>query len=266
MKKLIAISMLSVVSLMFFSGALLAQTEVTMQVKKDGKIIKDTTYQFENDSDAKHAVKMMDIISGDEKHMEHVSYNYTSAHPGKSHSKATVFISEDGELTEIKEFHGDSLVWVSEGDTDEKHVKVMKYQMEVGEKPHGEHIVVMKKGDGETFDILIDEDGEMADGGKEKTVKVMVVDGEGGNWHAKEGVEEDHVEIEENVYVIKGDDDLKVEMKKIMEEHDGAEGSNVKVIIIKESKDHDEDVDVDHDEDEDHEVEVEVVKKKRNKK
>lgn len=251
MKKLIPISILSVIALMFFSGTMLAQTEVTMQVKKDGKIIKDTTYQFENDSDAKHAVKMMDIISGDEKHMEHVSYNYTSAHPGKSHSKAMVFISEDGEHTEIKEFHGDSLVWVSEG-----------------ERPHGEHVIVMKKGDSETFDILIDEDDEMGDGGKKKTVKVMVVGDENGSWHAKEGVDKDHVEIEENVYVIKGDDDLKVEMKKIMEEYDGAEGSNVKVIIIKETKDHDEDhdEDVDHDEDEDHEVEVEVVKKKRNKK
>lgn len=248
MKKLIPISILSVIALMFFSGVMLAQTEVTMQVKKDGKVIKDTTYQFENDSDAKHAVKMMNI---------------------KSHSKAMVFISEDGEHTEIKEFHGDSLVWVSEGEHPHgEHVKVMKYKMEGGEHPHGEHVIVMKKGDGETFDILIDEDGEMGEGGKKKTVKVMVVGDENGNWHAKEGVHEDLVEIEENVYVIKGDDDLKVEMKKIMEEYDGAEGSNVKVIIIKESKDHDEDCDedVDHDEDEDHEVEVEVVKKKRNKK
>ena len=43
MKKLIPISILSVIALMFFSSALLAQTEVTMQVKKDGKIIKDKT-------------------------------------------------------------------------------------------------------------------------------------------------------------------------------------------------------------------------------
>ena len=218
MIKLLPISILGIVALMFFSSRLLAQTEVTMQVKKDGKVIKDTTYHFENDSDAKHAVKMMDI---------------------KSHSKAMVFISEDGELTEIKEFHGDSLVWVSEG-----------------EHPHGEHVKVMKY--------------KMEGGEQKKTVKVMVVGDENGNWHAKEGVDEDHMEIETNVYVIKGDDDLKVEMKKIMEEHDGAEGSYVKMIIIKESKDHDadhdEDVDVDHDEDEDHDVEVEVVKKKRNKK
>ena len=159
----------------------------------------------------------------------------------KSHSKAMVLISEDGELTEIKEFHGDSLVWVSEGEHPHgEHMKVMKYKMEGGEQPHGEHVIIMKKGGGEN-----------------------------GNWHAKEGVDEDHMEIEKNVYVISGDESEE-EIKKIMKKH-GEEG-DVEIIVIKKKvcKDHDanhdEDVDVDHDEDEDHNVEVEVVKKKRNEK
>ena len=61
-----------------------------------------------------------------------------------------VFISEDGKTTEIKEMSGDSLVWISEG---ELH----------GEHAHGKHVVVVKTGDGETIDILIDEEGKDED-------------------------------------------------------------------------------------------------------
>ena len=76
--------------------------------------------------------------------------------------------------------------------------------------------------------------------------------------------------MDEDVYIIKGGNDVKVELKEILEDHDG---ENVKVIIVKTDidegheiheiheihEDHDHDVDVDHDEDK--EVEVEVEKK-----
>jgi len=114
-----------------FGMSLMAQekTEVTVRVKQDGKVLKDTTYQFEDEAEAKHAIQRM----------EH--YNYTMAHSGEGHSNAMVFISEDGKYTEVKHLEGDSLVWISEDD-----------------HPHGENIVIIKSGDGETFDILIDED------------------------------------------------------------------------------------------------------------
>jgi hypothetical protein len=66
---------------------------------------------------------------------------------------------------------------------------------------------------------------------------------------------------------MKGDDEVKVEIKKIMEEYDGLEGANVKVIIITEDGELHEDHDEDHDHDIDHDVEVEVkvVKKKEKK-
>jgi len=144
MKKNIPIWILSVAASLILSTGLLAQekTEVTVKIKKDGKVVTDTTYQFDDMDEAKHALEMMDK--------------------------------------------------------------------------------------------------------------------------------------DENVYVIKGDDDMKVEIRKILEEHDGEENAKVKVIVIKKGEDADCDHDKDHDYDEDHdhdkdhdvdldhdeEVEVKVVKKK----
>lgn len=205
-------------SLMFVFGmSLVAQekTEITVQVKKDGKVVKDTTYQFEDEAEAKHAIQMMEVLSGEEKHMGH--YNYTMAHSGEGHSKTMVFISEDGKKTEIKHLDGDSLVWISEED-----------------HPHGEHVIVMKSDDGETVEILINED---EDGNKivKKEVKVIVSGDEHGTWH----VDSDELhEIDENVFIIKGDgDDVLVEIEEILKEH--GDGENVKVIVIKKGEDHD---------------------------
>lgn len=162
---------MSIVASIMFSAGLMAQeqTEVTIQIKKDGKVIQDTTYQFDDADEARHALMMMEVLSGQEEGMEHVTYNYTTAHPGSSHSKAMVFISEDGETTKIEEFHGDSLVWVSEEEMEGDHVKVMKYKMKEGDHPHGEHVIIMKSEDGNTFDILVDEDSD------EENVKVIVI-------------------------------------------------------------------------------------------
>jgi hypothetical protein len=248
MKNKLPIRILSFAAALFISTGLLAQehVEVSVKVKKDGKVVTDTTYKFEDASEAKHAMKMMEGMSGE--------------------AKTMVFISEDGETTEIKEIHKDSLVWITEKETDGDHVKVMKYKIKEGEEPHGEHVIVMKSGDGNTFDILIDEDMEDGDIVKKKEVKVVVSDGEDIKWH----VEGDEMiyDKDENVYIIKGDDEVKMKVMKIMEEE--AEGEEMKVVVIKkvEELDHDEDHDVDHDHDEDHdvdhdeEVEVKVVKKK----
>ena len=256
MKKNIHYWILTTAAVLYLSTGLLAQDQIEMSVKvtKDGKLVKDTTYQFDDAEEAKHAMKMMEIISGDEPHKEHVTYNYTTSHAGSGQSKAMVFISEDGETTEITEFSGDSNVWVSEEEVD------------------GKKVIVMKSEDGNTFDVLVDEENNDGDKIKKKEVKVVVSGDKEGNWTVVEG-DEKMMDKDENVYIIKGDDDLKVEMKKIMEEYDDVEGANVKVIVIKKSgdlhEDHDEDhdKDCDHDEDTDHEeeIEVKVVKKKQKK-
>ena len=190
-----------------FSLSMVAQdkTEVTIKVKKDGKVIQDTTYQFDDADEAKHAVKMMEILSGDDEHMMH--YEFQSDSDNDIHSNAMVFISEDGE----------------------------------------------------TIDITIekDEDGNIV---KKKQMKVIV----SGDGHKTWTVDsEDLIDVEENVYVISGDE-TEVELKEILEKH---EGEKVKVIVVEKKihKDMDHDEDSDHDHDEDVEVKVEKKVKKKKK-
>ncbi len=274
MKKIRPFWILSIAASLILSTGLLAQEQIEMsiKVKKDGKLVKDTTYLFDDADEAKHAMKMMEIVSGDEPHKEHVTYNYTTTHAGSNHSKAMVFISEDGETTEITEFSGDSAVWVTEEEHDGKHVKVMKYKIDEGGDAHGKHVIVMKSDDGSTFDILVDEDYEGGDVKKKKEIKVVVSSDEDGSWTVVEG-DEKMMDEDENVFIIKGDDEVKVKVMKLIEEE--GDGENVKVIVITEGGDLHEDHDVDHDKDSDHdedsdheeevEVEVEVVKKEKKK-
>ena len=233
MKNRIPLLFASLLLMFVFGLSLMAQekTEVTVQVKKDGKVVKDTTYLFEDEAEANFAIQMM----------EH--HNYTMAHSGEGHSKTMIFISEDGKKTEIKHLDGDSLAWISEDD-----------------HPHGEHVVVVKSGDGETFDILIDEDED----GKtvvKKEVTVIVSGDELHEAHENVFISDD----DENVYVIKGDsDDIHVEIEEIIKEH--GDGENVKVIVIKKDGDHDGDHDKDGDHDEDEkevDVEVKVIEEKK---
>ncbi|MCK5691376.1 MAG: hypothetical protein KAI08_00965 [Bacteroidales bacterium] len=257
MKKNTPFWILSIAASLILSTGLLAQDQIEMsiKVKKDGKLVKDTTYLFDDADEAKHAMKMMEIVSGDEPHKEHVTYNYTSAHSGSGETKTMVFISEDGETTEITEFSGDSAVWVTEEKHDGKH-------------PHGKHVIVMKSDDGSTFDILVDEDYEGGDVVMKKEIKVVVSGHEDGSWTVVEG-DEKMMDEDENVFIIKGDDEVKVKVMKLIKEE--GDGENVKVIVITEGGDLHEDHDVDHDKDSDHdhdeevEVEVEVVKKEKKK-
>ncbi|RLD58896.1 MAG: hypothetical protein DRI97_02260 [Bacteroidetes bacterium] len=234
MKIYIPFWILSIAASLILSTGLLAQEQIEMSIKvtKDGKVVKDTSYQFDDAAEAKNAMKMMELMSGDELHKEHVTYNYTTAHSGHGEAKTMVFISKDGETTEISELHGDSLVWVTEEEHD------------------GKKVIVMKSGD-----VV-----------KKKEIKVMVSSDEEGNWTVVEG-DEKMMDKDENVFIMKGDDDVKVKVMKIMEEE--GDGENVKVIVITESGDLHEDHDVDHDHDSDHgeevEVEVKVVKKKEKK-
>lgn len=173
-------------------------TEVTVQVKKDGKVMKDTTYHFKNETDAKDAVTMLEMLSGAN--------------------------------TDIKEMTGDSLVWVSERKGKEGPVKVMKYKVEKGDDSGEDHVVVVTSGEGGTFDILLDEELEGEPGMMEKRVKVIVTEDEDGVTHVSK---EEMVDSEEEVYVISGDESEK-ELKEIMEKvKSDEEGENVKVIVIK---------------------------------
>jgi hypothetical protein len=184
MKKRILLLVSSVCLAVVFGWNLKAQdpTEISIQVKKDGKVIKDTTYQFEDETEAKHALKMMEIFSGEEKHMEH--YHSATSHSGEGHSKTMVFISEDGEKTVIKEIHGDSMVWVDkEGDHDgvkKKNMKVIVSGDEEGSWTVESNELVEMDEDVDLEKIMEAHDGE--------DVKVIVIQ--------KDGENEDEVKVE----------------------------------------------------------------------
>ena len=175
MKKYIRFWALSISASLVVSAGLLAQekVDVSIKVKKDGKVIQDTTYQFDDASEAKHAIMMMEVLSGDDKAMEHA---------------------------------------------------------------HGKKVIVMKSDDGNTFDIVVDEDGEESDMLETKEIKVIVSGDEEGNWTVVEGGEK-MMEKDENVYIFKGDDDVKVKVLQVVEEDsDLGEDVEVEVKVIKKEK------------------------------
>ena len=201
MKKNIPIWILSIAASLFLSTGLLAQEQIEMSIKvtKDGKVVKDTSYQFDDAAEAKNAMKMMEVMSGDELHKEHVTYNYTTAHSGHGEAKTMVFISKDGETTEISELHGDSLVWVTEEEHDvvkKKEIKVMVSSDEEGnwtvvegdEKmmDKDENVFIMKGDDVKVKVMKIMEE----EGGGEN-VKVIVIT-ENGDLHEDHDVDHDH--------------------------------------------------------------------------
>ena len=214
MNKKICTPALILAALLLLSSGLLAQdkTEVSILVKKNGEVIKDTTYQFDNASDAENALNMMEIISEDEPVSGEYEYNYSMSRSEGNQKRAMVFISEDGDHTKITEMEGDSLVWIEEGDDSDIQ---------------GEHVIVMKSKDGGTYNVIVEDEDEGQADTKEKKIRVMVTDDEGGTWTVREGGEDDE---------------------------DGTS-----VIVIKKQVEKDQDADLDKDVD----VNVKVIKKKK---
>ncbi len=176
------------------------KTEVSITVVKDGKVVKDTTYAFDDAKKAKKAVHMMDMMaSGDDEMLFHnKDHNVIIKHDGdmKMHKEHMMFISKDGEKVELVGEHGDQdMVWISEEDED-GNVKVIVKKIGDGDCEHGDK-KVMKK---EVY-VISGEEGEK------------------GDWTIKE---------------IKGEDGEVIVIKK-KKGKDGEEEINVEV-IVKEKK------------------------------
>jgi hypothetical protein len=189
-KKRNFISLTSLAVTVLFSFGSLAQekAEVVVQVKKDGKMIRDTTFQLDDASEADDVMEMIEMMTG----------------KGMDQDMNLVFISEDGKKTELKEAGGDSLVWVSEGDSGDDHVKVIRYKIREGDPDHDEHVTVMKSEDGKNFNVIVDDDNEVT---VEKEIKVVVSGDEEGEWKViKSGDDEGE------------DDDVQVQVKVIKKE------------------------------------------------
>jgi hypothetical protein len=71
MKRLRKTSIALLAAAFLVTTTLFAQeaTTVTVQVKREGKVVKDTTYRFDDPEEASHALKMMEVLSGDGEQM-----------------------------------------------------------------------------------------------------------------------------------------------------------------------------------------------------
>ena len=151
------------------------KTEVTVKVTKDGKVVKDTTYTFDDDAEAKHVVHMMDAMASDELNIFFSDSDEHKMHMKKDgdhkmHANKVMFISEDG--TRVEKVEGEHTNWVTttvseDGKTETITIKKMK-----GDS-HGKSHVYVTSGDGEDIEKNVQvivkelEDGK---GGK-KTIK-----------------------------------------------------------------------------------------------
>ena len=136
MKKLMLHSILCLAAAFFLSISLFAQgkTEITIQVKKDGKVVQDTTYHFNDDAEAKHAVEMMKILSEDGAEctkMKHVKVVVSGDEHGTWH------VDEEG-LVEVEEE-----VYVISGDDAEAELE--KILEEHGGDDETVKVIVIKK-------------------------------------------------------------------------------------------------------------------------
>ena len=56
----------TMMAFIFSAGMSAQETIVSVKVEKDGKVVKDTTYSFEDADQAEHALMMMDLMGSDD--------------------------------------------------------------------------------------------------------------------------------------------------------------------------------------------------------
>ena len=233
--------------MLFISAGLLAQekAEVKVKIMKDGKMIKDTTYMFDDAKKAEHAVHMMEMVNNGDMHMKMMSDECTQ--------KKMVFISEDGDVKEIKD--DGEVQWITskvseDGETTEIHKVIKSAGADCGEK------VIIEDEDGEV-EVIIKKMNDGKEGMKVEKKKIIILDDEDGesmSWTVKEN--------ENGKLVAVSEDGEEINMKKVSEEADGKvvkwvsadNDDDVKVIVVKKE------IDEDH-----HNMDVEVTVDKQNK-
>lgn len=204
------------------------KTEVSIKVTKDGKVVKDTTYTFDDAAEAKHAIHMMDAMASEELNLYFHDSDEHKMHMKKEgdhkmHSKTMMFISEDGKKVKVENLDKDHMEWhtssVSEDGETEKII-IMKSKGDV----HGKTHVYITSGDDDEMEKKIEvivKEYKVGDCGNAKIKKEIIIisDGEEGEdieWTINEHVKGDNVEV---IVIKKGkdDQDIEVEVKKIKE-------------------------------------------------
>jgi hypothetical protein len=147
---------------------------------------------------------MLGIMLGDEEHLGEGAYSYSATMSEDIQPGKMVIVSRDGEKTVVKEINGDSLIWVSKGESDDVNVKVFKYKIRGDDESQDQHVIVMKSEDGESFNIISDEDVDNGDTDAEKEVTVVVTGDKDGEWKVIKSGDDDETEnVEVQVKVIK---------------------------------------------------------------
>ena len=209
-------------------------TEVSVKVSKDGKIVKDTTYTFEDASEAKHALKMMDAMASGKLDI-HIDEDgghemHLSKEGGSDHHKKIVVISEDGKKLE---------------DVDEEHMKWITSS--VSEDGVSERVIIMKMdGEGTSHGHTYVTSGDKnvqwtSKEGEEGKVKVIV----------KEIDDGDKGEIKKEIMIVSNEEEDEGEWT--VKEID--KGNNVQVIVIKKVGESDDEQEI--------EIELKEIKEKK---
>lgn len=130
--------------------------EVSMKVIKDGKVVKDTTYAFEDSKKAKHAVHTFDAMASGEHHMEYIHKD--------ENVKVIVQDLSDGDcdgnhkkvikkkIIMISDEDGDDGTWTIKEGEDGKDIMYKKIEGEDGE------VIIIKKikGEGDEEEIMVE--------------------------------------------------------------------------------------------------------------
>ena len=247
-------NLLAVVTILVFGTALFAQdkAEVNVKITKDGQVLKDTVYTYDDLEQAKHVVHMMEMLSGDDMHFEASDSKHMKmmASSGDSKKHKMIFISEDGDVSEFGDM---DMEWTSEeGDS----VKVIKVRSNGKATAHAwvsddmdedEHVII-NEGDG-TVEVIVK---KIKDDGSDETVKeirkeIVIESDDTGEetteWTVEEG--------ENGEMVLVSDNGKKIILTKESEKNDAGmgktstwtteTGDNVNVVVVKkENKDGDE--------------------------
>ena len=236
MKKILLLGSLAVCLVMMAStNQAIAQedesTTVHITIKEDGKVTTDTTFELKEGQDPDMVKKMVQhMVGGDEKMMKKEVIIIQKGDDDCDH-RELAWVHEDNDnvwhaksmdmgidLDSIKEAHGggkvmvfkdeDGNITVKELGEDEDHEMHFKHE---GHEGHGDHEIII---------IESDEDGE----------KVLIKKMKKGSDHMMIISEDEHMEWTEEdgenveVYVIKkGDKDVKVVKKVIVEVEDESE-------------------------------------------
>ncbi|MFC2090149.1 hypothetical protein ACFLT1_05175 [Bacteroidota bacterium] len=265
-------NLLTIVTLLLFGAALVAQdkAEVNVKITKDGKLVKDTVYTYDDLGKAKQVIHMMEMMTSDEMHFEADKVHMKMSASDEGAHKKMIFISEDGDVKDIHD-HDMHMSWTTE---DGDSVKVIKISSNGKGKAHAwvsddmkdaEHVVIHEN-DGKV-DIVIK---KMKEGdGKEEDVKkikkeIIVVtdkdDGDKATWTVKAGDSGELIMVNENgktMELIKDTESLDEEGSKTVK-WISEDGEHVKITVIKTGSEEDDEVEM--------EITIEESKDKQKKK